>query len=210
MRSQLILIVLFASLIFNGCATIGVAGPPASDNRNVLFEDTIYAIGKIKTSQDLVLIGQQNTYLISQGSKELLSLATLNPVQLYLNGNRPIYLEFDGAEFTSKVEVSYSSSKLTDMEGNVLRSIGAAYMSGQGDQKIYMAKLDLRGKIYAKELQASDINSHLAQSREIKIVSSNTKISNNTSGKTFALPLALAFDIITSPIQIILLPKDLH
>lgn len=210
MRFKLLLMVLFTSLISSGCATIGVAGPPASIERNILFEDTIYAVGKTSNSQDLVLIGQQKTYLITHGSNELLSLMKLNPVQLKLNKNGPIYLEFDSVEFTSNIEVSYSSSKLTQDERAVLSSISSAYMNGQGNQKEYFAKLAVRGNIYAKEIQAFDTNSNLSQSRDIKIVTSKTGVTNNTSSKTFALPLAIAFDIITSPIQIIMLPKDMR
>ncbi|MFZ3087058.1 MAG: hypothetical protein WA123_03240 [Methylotenera sp.] len=214
--------------LLSGCATTLLAsgGQGVTNTTTVstlVMEDEIVATGHPKPDHEnqveinsVVLIGNKNTYHITKGTKEIDFLTKLDPHKIHINNDKPISLVISGNKFHGVIKVEYLGDGYSPDELNTLKS--AYFMThtrnkgwiGLTRETYYTKEFFLQGEIYEK-LEINDSVSKLSKGRLIRFVTIRSE-SHVDPGKAldmlFALPFAVAFDVVTAPAQIIFLAKQ--
>lgn len=204
--------------ILAGCATslaIGNNNRSSSKNKikTYLMSDEIVAIAhpKQREPQDnnqpngLVMIGLSNSYHITHGAEFIEKLIALDATAISINENQDIEFDVIGTRFSGVISVDYMKEHYTFQELSSLNALGfSSHTKKIGDKfyDAYSVKISLAGNIYSK-YQGSEV-SLLTKGRKVKF--STVRYEKAFNGKLlFDLPFSIAFDVVTAPIQAILL-----
>lgn len=200
---KIYLFAVIATLMLSGCASRLVEGGPTSYRNQFLYEDTIVAIGETREAKHLVLLGEKKTYLITYGGEKLSVLTKLDPEKITIDNGKVITLVLTKEGFSIGLRVKYSPEVYSEQENKLLTSkeyLKNAYPDRSGS--FYTASVSIRGQVFDKS--DKDLAAYsLKQGRKIRVeaVTSDAKARPD---KIVTVPLALAFDVVTSPLQLII------
>lgn len=219
---------LTALLASSGCATSslleGNKYVSTKTTKTVLSEDQIVAFGHPAQTlpkmpnATMVIVGEKNSYVLSQGGTEMVSLlSNLTPKNIQVNNDMSFYVPNNDGYFQGEMKLSYV--KLKD---EFKRSDYQFFLQNDGrdctsasDQRInaqrFCFSVPVKGAIYPQVSNLSMIQSQYRALSKPYTVSfytqteqeQATRSGSNTAQKLVLLPFALAFDVITFPLQLL-------
>lgn len=228
-RRQLALMGAAAAVVGGfGCATLTVsdrAGRTYSVKEGeVLLNDTIVALGKpdaalaqqICNANAVAFFGKAHTYLLVEGGQALLEFSKrLDSDKLSLVPDSKTLFMKDQTVWGS-VQFIYqgdAASPLSDGEKSQLKALGFTPMEGNAMRR----HVSIKGAVYpAMKLQGAG-PTPLHHQRALVLRAPPTTESKPNLSKYAVLPVALAVDVVTAPVQLLGLgvlllsmPKHLH
>ncbi len=201
----------------SGCATMRVnelTETTTEMSQKLVYTDSILGMGQPtgegisdEARNFLALIGQKQTYLLTEGADEIKTIVKnldgrligvnqdQETIQMSIHQDSPEIRSVSGA-----IQITYNkpSSQLTETER---KTLGQLRFKVSADGSSYQVPLHIQGIVYppAKNLQA--IQSQFKQVRQVAFYQTEYKQNHNPL-RAVLLPLGVAFDVITAPIQI--------
>lgn len=226
--SALISALSFGAIAMTGCATTelldsGSSSTRTTERNSVLVADTIVAFGKPATplanmpSDSLVIVGEKNSYVLTQGGNEIgRLLTTLDPSYIHLTKSLDFYSANNDGRFAGSLELSYAKLKSnfnTSDYDFMLRNQGRDCTT-DSDTRInaqrFCFAVPLQGAVYPAVNNLSLIQSKfrpLSHPYQVSIYTTTSQTTTSSGGnpaaKLVMLPFALAFDVVTLPIQLL-------
>jgi uncharacterized protein YceK len=204
-----------ATFILNGCATAYISSQPVTSSKrtNTLFmEDEVIAVAAAKestvqsTKGDMVLIGKSNTYHITKGNQEIKTLMELDPDGLKINRDEPIQLTIHEGKFSGVLNVTYTKSAYSDVDIGRLVKQGFNRVKLTNSGEYYSTSFRIDGTVYAK---VDDVpQTAFSKGRKVQFYTEKWERTVNASqvlNKATDLPFAIIFDVITLPVQALIL-----
>ena len=219
---------LAALLASSGCATSSLLENnnqvTTKTSSNVLSGDQIVAFGRPAQAlpkmpnATMVIVGEKNSYVLTQGGTEMVSLLTnLTPKNIQVDNEMKFYVPNNDGYFQGEMKLSYA--KLKD---EFKRSDYQFFLQNNGkectsasDQRInaqrFCFSVPVKGAIYPQVSNLSLIQSNYRALSKPYMVSFYTQTQQNqvsrsgpnSAQKLVLLPFALAFDVITFPFQLL-------
>ena len=220
---------LAALLASSGCATSSLLESgnqvvTTQSTKNILSEDQIVAFGRPAQAlpkmpnATMVIVGEKNSYVLTQGGTEMVSLLTnLTPKNIQVDNEMNFYVPNNDGYFQGEMKLSYA--KLKD---EFKRSDYQFFLQNNGkectsasDQRInaqrFCFSVPVKGAIYPQVSNLSLIQSNYRPLTKPYMVSfyiqtqqnQVTRSGANSAQKLVLLPFALAFDVITFPFQLL-------
>jgi hypothetical protein len=212
------IVFLLTSILLTSCASLTLESKyPTYEHKTdykLLQKDNIIGLGETKSKADqsshVLLIGEQFNYLLNQGGNDLLNIMQKLPEQERVILNKlPLQLDvyndnvfYGQLQFYQPVPVSQLSSE----KKQELVALGFTEETLSPDNKnkelFLTKKIYIKGTVYEGNTQANQLR--LKGSIPIILREQNLTTQKNKSNvlkKTLLSPLALAFDIVTLPIQ---------
>ena len=216
-------------LASSGCATSSLLESgnqvvTSQSTKNILSEDQIVAFGRPAQAlpkmpnATMVIVGEKNSYVLTQGGTEMVSLLTnLTPKNIQVDNEMNFYVPNNDGYFQGEMKLSYA--KLKD---EFKRSDYQFFLQNNGkectsasDQRInaqrFCFSVPVKGAIYPQVSNLSLIQSNYRPLTKPYMVSFYTQTQQNqvtrsganSAQKLVLLPFALAFDVITFPFQLL-------
>ena len=216
-------------LAISGCATSSLLESgnqvvTSQSTKNILSEDQIVAFGRPAQAlpkmpnATMVIVGEKNSYVLTQGGTEMVSLLTnLTPKNIQVDNEMNFYVPNNDGYFQGEMKLSYA--KLKD---EFKRSDYQFFLQNNGkectsasDQRInaqrFCFSVPVKGAIYPQVSNLSLIQSNYRPLTKPYMVSFYTQTQQNqvtrsganSAQKLVLLPFALAFDVITFPFQLL-------
>ena len=216
-------------LAISGCATSSLLESgnqvvTSQSTKNILSEDQIVAFGRPAQAlpkmpnATMVIVGEKNSYVLTQGGTEMVSLLTnLTPKNIQVDNEMNFYVPNNDGYFQGEMKLSYA--KLKD---EFKRSDYQFFLQNNGkectsasDQRInaqrFCFSVPVKGAIYPQVSNLSLIQSNYRPLTKPYMVSfyiqtqqnQVTRSGANSAQKLVLLPFALAFDVITFPFQLL-------
>ena len=219
---------LSALLASSGCATNELLESNSRVTTNtvnsVLSQDQIIAFGRPAQAlprtpnATMVIVGEKNSYVLTQGGTEMISLLTkLDPKNINVENAMSFTVPNNDGYFGGRMKLSYA--KLKD---EFARSDYQFFLQNDGqdctsasDLRInaqrFCFDVPVQGAIYPQVSNISLIQSqYKALSKPYTVTfygqtqqTQTTSSGANTGQKLVLLPFALAFDVVTLPLQIL-------
>ena len=217
-----------ALVVSSGCATNELL---ESNSRvttktvsSVLSQDQIVAFGRPASvlpktpNATMVIVGEKNSYVLTQGGTEMVTLLTkLDPKSITVENAMSFTVPNNDGYFQGHMKMSYA--KLKDEFGRAdyqfFLQNGGQECSSASDLRInaqrFCFNVPVQGAIYPPVSNLSLIQSqYKALSKPYTVTfygqtqqSQTTSSGANTGQKLVLLPFALAFDVVTLPLQIL-------
>ncbi|OEH68611.1 MAG: hypothetical protein BAX61_05635 [Psychrobacter sp. B29-1] len=219
---------LAALLASSGCATSSLLEDnnrvSTTTTKSVLSEDQIVAFGRPaqalpKTpNATMVIVGEKNSYVLTQGGTEMVNLLTnLTPKNIQVDNDMSFHVPDNDGYFQGEMKLSYA--KLKDEFGRsdyqfFLQNNGKECTSAS-DQRInaqrFCFSVPVKGAIYPQVSNLGLIQSNYRALTKPYTVSFYTQTQQdivtrsgpNGAQKLVLLPFALAFDVVTFPLQLL-------
>jgi len=219
---------LAATLISSGCATNALlesnSRVTSKTQQTVLSQDQIVAFGRPAQplaqtpGGSLVIVGNKSSYVITQGGAEVTSLLTnLTPENIQVQNDMRFLVPNNDGLFQGTIKLSYA--KLQD---EFVRADYQFFLQNSGkecttdsDRRItaqrFCFDIPISGAIYPQVSNLSMIQSqYKALSKPYTVTFYTSKTTNqthhsgaNSAQKLILLPFAIAFDVVTLPLQIL-------
>ncbi|MFZ3143704.1 hypothetical protein [Psychrobacter glacincola] len=219
---------LAALLVSSGCATSSLLEDnkyiSTTTTKSVLSEDQIAAFGRPAQAlpkmpnATMVIVGEKNSYVLTQGGTEMVNLLTnLTPKNIQVDNDMSFSVPNNDGYFQGEMKLSYA--KLKD---EFKRSDYQFFLQNNGrectsasDQRInaqrFCFSVPVKGTIYPQVSNLTLIQSNYRALTKPYMVSFHTKTQQdqitrsgaNTAQKLVLLPFALAFDVVTFPLQLL-------
>lgn len=219
---------LVALLTSSGCATNSLL----QDNNRVsersvktmLSQDQIVAFGRPaqalpKTpNATMVIVGEKNSYVLTQGGSEMVNLLTnLTPKNIQVENDMSFTVPNNDGYFQGQMKLSYAKLKdeFSRTDYQFFLQNGGQDCTSVSDTRInaqrFCFTVPVKGAIYPQVSNLSMIQSQYralskpytvtfyGQTQQTQVNSGGT----STAGKLVLLPFALAFDVVTFPIQLL-------
>ncbi len=229
-KSAITGVALAALLASSGCATSALLD---SDSRvttstkavkHVLSEDQIVAFGRPAQtlpkmpSATMVIVGNNNSYVLSQGGTEMVRLlTTLTPQNIQVNNEMSFEVPNNDGYFQGQMQLSYVKLKdeFKRSDYQFFLQNGGQECSSASDTRMnaqrFCFNVPVKGAIYPPVSNLSLIQSQyrpLSKPYTVSFYSQmqqNEVTRNGKSGaeKLILLPFAVAFDVITFPVQLL-------
>ena len=217
-----------ALVVSSGCATNELL---ESNSRvttktvnSVLSQDQIVAFGRPAQAlprtpnATMVIVGEKSSYVLTQGGTEMVTLLTkLDPKSITVENAMSFTVPNNDGYFQGQMKMSYA--KLKDEFGRAdyqfFLQNGGQECSSASDLRInaqrFCFNVPVQGAIYPPVSNLSLIQSqYKALSKPYTVTfygqsqqSQTTSSGANTGQKLVLLPFALAFDVVTLPLQIL-------
>ncbi|MCJ8162833.1 YidX family protein [Acinetobacter zhairhuonensis] len=208
--------------LFTGCATKTLITKDnktyTRSNKVTLVEDQVVAFGKPSQAlttlpaNSLVIAGQKNSYILTQGSAQFVTLITkLEPKNIQMTKTLDFYSEKNDGHFTGTLPLSYIKLKedISKKDLEFFIENGAKECSTVSDERMLAQRfcfdIPLAGVVYPA---ANNLNSlkPLSKPYQVSIYSYQeesyqSKSSLNPFEKLVLLPFAVAIDVISLPFQ---------
>lgn len=215
---------IFATLcvmLLQGCATALLATAPTTSttmHETIVDQDVIRTIGFPTRNGErvdgLVLIGDKFSYFLKEGSEKIELMAQkLDPERI--NMANSITLALNETNFSGRLDFVYKSEKgeFTLTEQEILpklcrRAAVPDGVLGLEKRLYYRCWVYVAGSIHSRDGLLAENISSLNKGRIVRFATykSETGVSSKRIlDKLFALPVTVAFDVITLPIQLIIL-----
>lgn len=220
---------LTSSLLLTGCATSELLSSNSHVSTNTveqtLVEDQVVAFGKPTTklpnmpANSVVIVGEKNSYVLSEGGLDLVNLlSTLDAKSISVDKALKFYSPKNDGYFSGTMKLSYA--KLKD---EFKRSDSQFFLQEDGkecstasDKRIgaqrFCFSIPIKGGVFPQVSNLSLLQSKfqtLTKPYSVSIYTTSTsqkvvkKEGTNAAQKLVLLPFALAFDVITLPLQIL-------
>ncbi|MGO1283231.1 MAG: hypothetical protein ACTH7W_04200 [Psychrobacter sp.] len=219
---------LAALLVTSGCATSSLLEKDSysstSTTKNVLSEDQIIAFGRPAQAlpkmpnASMVIVGEKNSYVLSQGGTEMISLlGSLTPKNIQVDNDMNFYVPNNDGYFQGEMKLSYAKLKdeFKRSDYQFFLQNGGTECTSASDKRInaqrFCFSVPVKGAIYPQVSNLSMIQSNyraLSKPYMVSFYSETTQshVSSsgaNTAQKLVLLPFALAFDVVTFPLQLL-------
>ena len=212
----------------SGCATSSLLddGPyssTTSTTKQVLVEDQLVAFGRPAQplanmpSNSAVIVGEKHSYVLTQGGTEMVKLlTTLTPQNIQVDNDMSFYSANDGY-FQGEMKMSYAKLKdeFKRSDYQFFLQNGGTDCTSASDTRInaqrFCFKVPIKGAIYPQVSNLSMIQSkYKALSKPYAVTiygqgktTQTQRSGTNAAQKLVLLPFALAFDVVTLPIQLL-------
>ncbi len=215
-------------LASSGCATSSLLDDnrvtTTSSVKSVLSQDQIIAFGRPATTlpqmpmASMVIVGNKNSYVLSQGGSEMINLLTnLTAKNIQVENDMSFNVPNNDGYFQGQMKLSYAKLKdeFDRSDYQFFLQNGGVECSSASDMRInaqrFCFTVPVKGAIYPQVSNISMIQSKYrplskpytvtfyGQNQQTRTTSGGT----STAGKLVLLPFALAFDVVTLPIQIL-------
>ncbi|SJM72530.1 hypothetical protein [Psychrobacter piechaudii] len=214
-------------LLTSGCATTELMESKSSQNsrnsaKQVLVEDQLVAFGRPAQAlpnmpaSSVVIVGEKNSYVLSQGGPEMVNILTnLTPKNIQVDSDMNFYSPRNDGYFQGEMKMSYAKLKdeFKRSDFQFFLQNGGKECTDASDQRIgaqrFCFTVPIKGAVYPAVSNLSLIQSKynaLTKPYPVTIYTqsqSAARRGNNAAEKLVLLPFALAFDVITFPIQLI-------
>ncbi|WP_414706988.1 hypothetical protein [Psychrobacter sp. UBA3962] len=214
-------------LLTSGCATTELMESKSSQNsrnsaKQVLVEDQLVAFGRPAQAlpnmpaSSVVIVGEKNSYVLSQGGPEMVNILTnLTPKNIQVDSDMNFYSPRNDGYFQGEMKMSYAKLKdeFKRSDFQFFLQNGGKECTDASDQRIgaqrFCFTVPIKGAVYPAVSNLSLIQSKynaLTKPYPVTIYTqsqSAVRSGNNAAEKLVLLPFALAFDVITFPIQLI-------
>lgn len=216
-HALLALLTSFLCTGLSGCATFmanEATETTTSMSKKLAYEDAILGMGQPtgdniseEARHFLALIGQKQTYLLIEGADEIKSIVKNLDGRLIGVNQDQESIEMsvfqdgkDNQRIAGDIRISYNkpTERLTGQERQTLDQLKFKVTQ---DGQTYERYLSIQALVYppAKNLQA--ISAQFKQTRHVTFYQTEYKQNHNPL-RAVLLPLGVAFDVITAPIQI--------
>lgn len=219
---KLALATLAGSLLLTGCATSNLLDSPATtttkQSQNILLEDRVVAFGRPAAAglaNQVVIVGESNSYVLNDGGHQLVNLlSNLDAKNIHVDSNLDFYSANDG-KFEGVMKLSYSKIKDEFKRDDIQFFLqnNAKECTNSSDERMgaqrFCFDLALKGAIYPRVSNYDLVRtqfSPLSRPYSVRLYNtSTTQVQQGRSGaeKLVLLPFALAFDVVTLPVQIL-------
>ena len=220
---------LFATaLASSGCATSSLldSGKYVTTNteKQIFSEDQIIAFGRPAQAlpkmpnATMVIVGEKNSYVLTQGGTEMVSLlSNLTQKNIQVDNDMSFYVPNNDGYFQGEMKLSYAKLKDEFVRADYqffLQNNGLECTSAS-DQRMnaqrFCFSVPVKGAIYPQVSNLGLIQSKYRALTKPYTVSFYTKTQQdmvtrsgpNGVQKLVLLPFALAFDVITFPLQLL-------
>ena len=217
-----------ALVVSSGCATNELlesnSRVTTTTVNSVLSQDQIVAFGRPAQAlprtpnATMVIVGEKSSYVLTQGGTEMVTLLTkLDPKSITVENAMSFTVPNNDGYFQGQMKMSYA--KLKDEFGRAdyqfFLQNGGQECSSASDLRInaqrFCFNVPVQGAIYPPVSNLSLIQSqYKALSKPYTVTfygqtqqSQTTSSGANTGQKLVLLPFALAFDVVTLPLQIL-------
>lgn len=216
-RWIMLVLSMFSVMALSGCATFMVndATQTTTDmSKKLAYEDAILGMGQPsgdnisdEARNFLALIGQKQTYLLIEGADEIKAIVKNLDGRLVGVNQDQEFIEMSVAQDSKEIQrvagdvlITYNkpNDRLTAQERKTLDQL--KFITGE-DGQMHRRHLYIQAIVYppAKNLEA--IQSQFKQTRHVQFYQTEYKQNHNPL-RAILLPLGVAFDVITAPIQI--------
>lgn len=214
-----------------GCATTELlnegkhTSTQTTNQKITLVNDDVVAFGKPATplanvpADSIVIVGEKNSYVLMQGGYQVAQLLTsLDPNYIQVTKPLDFYSEKNDGRFNGSLDIAYTKLKSSFTQADydmVLRNKGQE-CSTASDMRMnaqrFCFSVPLQGGVYPAVSNLALIQSKfkpLSHPYQVSIYTTNSQAvttssgNNNTASKLVLLPFALAFDVVTLPVQIL-------
>lgn len=223
LKQSLTTITLAMSLVLTGCATKTLihqdnGGMKTIKEQQVLIDDRVLAFGtpntalaNVDNSRPVVIVGEKQSYVLTQGSEVFLDLLPrLDARNIHLTKQLEFMSENKGT-FTGKLSFKYSKLKstVTDSEKQLFLQHDVRECTSQSDERLnaqsFCFDVPLSGVIYPAVSNQASLKA-LSKAYPIKIYTETERQEyqagdSNPLQKIVLLPFAVAFDVVTLPFQ---------
>lgn len=229
LQFSLILAIVASTLV--GCATSNLLGEPSQNHpqatttaQQVLINDRVIAFARPAAGTNIdpssaVIVGENQSYVLTNGGYQLINLISqLTPENFSVNNDLRFYSANDG-KFSGKMALSYVALErdLHDQDKRILLQNGAKNCTSAADVAMgaqrYCFDIAIDGIIYPRvnnyELVRRQFTP-LTHPYSVTIYSTGNATSPNAqrptrtgAEKLVLLPFALAFDVVTLPVQVL-------
>ena len=201
----------------SGCATYMASQSTETTTKitkTLAYEDAILGMGQptgenisAEARNFLALIGEKQTYLLTEGADEIKAIVkNLDGRLIGVNQDQPkinMLVQQDSSEIQSvrgDVTITYNKAadRLTEKERKTLTELKFTLAE---DKQSYWRSLHIQGVVYPPVKNLAAIASQFKQTRPVQFYKTEYK-QNHTPLRAILLPLGVAFDVITAPIQI--------
>ena len=225
MLNKQIKIVMSAGIIatlFTGCATKTLMTKDnktyTRSNKVTLVEDQVVAFGKpaqtLNTlpANSLVIAGQKNSYILTQGGTQFVSLITkLDPKNIQMTKELSFYSEKNDGHFTGTLPLSYVKLKedISKKDLEFFIENGAKECSTYSDERMkaqrFCFDIALAGVVYPAANNLASLKA-LSKPYQVSIYTYQEESYKSKSGlnpfeKLVLLPFAVAIDVVSLPFQ---------
>ncbi|MFW2176322.1 MULTISPECIES: hypothetical protein [unclassified Moraxella] len=229
-------VILTSLFALTGCATTELLEGGSSSPRTVttsqkvvLTQDEVVAFGKPATalpnmpSTSLVIVGEKNSYVLSQGGYEVGQLLTnLDPRYIQVTKALDFHSPNNDGRFQGSLDIAYAKLKSSFTQSDydfMLRNKGQECSTASDlrmNAQRFCFSVPVQGGVYPAVSNLALIQSQsafkaLSHPYQVSIYTNQstttTTQSNgggaNAVGKLVMLPFALAFDVVTLPVQVL-------
>ncbi|WP_434352951.1 hypothetical protein VH441_07065 [Psychrobacter sp. HD31] len=220
---------LTSSLLVTGCATSELLSSNSHVSTNTveqtLVEDQVVAFGKPTTklpnmpANSVVIVGEKNSYVLSEGGLDLVNLlSTLDAKSISVDKALKFYSPKNDGYFSGTMKLSYAKLKDEFKRSDLqffLQEDGKE-CSTASDKRIgaqrFCFSIPIKGGVFPQVSNLRLLQSKfqtLTKPYSVSIYTTSTsqkvvkKEGTNAAQKLVLLPFALAFDVITLPLQIL-------
>ena len=214
-------------LLSSGCATTELMESKSSQSsrtssKQVLVDDQLVAFGRPAQAlpnmpaSSVVIVGEKNSYVLTQGGPEMVNILTnLTPKNIQVDSDMTFYSPRNDGYFQGEMKMSYAKLKdeFKRSDYQFFLQNGGKECTDASDQRIgaqrFCFTVPIKGAVYPAVSNLSLIQSkYSALSKPYPVTiytqsQSAARSGNNAAEKLVLLPFALAFDVVTFPIQLI-------
>ena len=217
-----ILFITLTATLFTGCATKTLMTKDnktyTRSNKVTLVEDQVVAFGKpaqvLSTlpANSLVIAGQKNSYILTQGGTQFVSLITkLDPKNIQMTKELSFYSEKNDGHFTGTLPLSYVKLKedISKKDLEFFIENGAKECSTYSDERMkaqrFCFDIALAGVVYPAANNLASLKA-LSKPYQVSIYTYQEESYKSKSGlnpfeKLVLLPFAVAIDVVSLPFQ---------
>lgn len=229
LKTTLMGVSMLTLLASTGCATSSLldsGGSQVSSQsvKSVLSQDQIIAFGRPATAlpkmpmATMVIVGEKNSYVLSQGGTEMVNLLTnLTPKNIKVENDMNFQVPNNDGYFQGQMKLSYAKLKdeFDRADYQFFLQNGGQECTSASDARInaqrFCFTVPVKGAIYPQVSNMSMIQSQyraLSKPYTVTFTTQTTQNQMHRSGpnsaqKLVLLPFALAFDVVTFPIQLL-------
>lgn len=207
-----IFFILLLPSILSGCATILLSTAPVGKKQTThrFGNDVIRHVADSKTPRyrGLVLVGDKYLYHLTDttsinnfnkliNSLDIERITIIDDIEIVKENDNDIHI-------SQELHYSKPDNKYSDLENKFFDSLNCQSIAATEYNKGYkLCYIKLSGKLYKNTLKNNEITKSTSLKNPLIINLVTRKTSNNLNKKISALPFTLAFDAVTSPIQLL-------
>ena len=176
------------------------------------FQDTVFAIGqldeaslkKINNPDALVFLGEQCSYLLEQGGRELVAISKeLDGKRLEIKTSHPsLYLKED--KIFGSIAITYQRTEVITSRATEAADLARlGFKQASENPERYEKRITVKGLVNPKITMADSQMATFKVRRRIDFYNPPSSVIVPTIEKYGLLPVAVAADVVTSPLQLL-------